>query len=139
MMDPAEVTRRYLDELFGAGMGERHLRFLERLENAPLREMMLRCHGVEADQRLVSREENYLLGMVTLCTLRSYDTAAMFAKTLRHLGTPRTHVLEALARTAMWIGPIPAAEATLRIQRALDEYDARGAASLEAWFPTTRE
>ena len=135
MKDPAEVTRQYLDEIFGAGMGARHLKFLERIENAPLREMMLRCHAMEADARLVSREENYLFGLVTLCALRSYGTAAMFAKTLRHLGTPRARVLEALARTAMWMGPIPATEATLRIQRALDEYDARGAASLEAWFP----
>jgi hypothetical protein len=135
MKDPAEVTRQYLDEMFGAGMGARHLNFLERIENGPLREMMLRCHAMEADARLVSREENYLFGLVTLCALRSYGTAAMFAKTLRHLGTPRARVLEALARTAMWMGPIPATEATLRIQRALDEYDARGVASLEAWFP----
>jgi hypothetical protein len=135
MKDPAEITRLYLDEMFGAGMGERHLRFLSRIENVALREMMLRCHGVEADERLVSREENYLLGLVTLCALRSYDTAAMFAKTLRHLRTSRARILEAVARTGMWMGPIPAAEAALRIQRALDEYDARGAASLEAWFP----
>jgi hypothetical protein len=133
--DPAEVTRRYVDSMFGPGAGERHLRFLDRIENAALREMMHRCHGMEADERLVSREESYLFGLVTLCALRSYDTAAMFAKTLRHLGTSRARVLEAVSRTAMWAGPIPATEAALRIQRALDEYDLRGAASLDAWFP----
>jgi hypothetical protein len=133
-VDPVAMTTTYVDELFGKGAGERHAHFLERIENEGLREMMYRYHGLEADQHTLSREENYLLGVAVLCALGRYGTAGMFAKTLRHLGTPRAKVLEAVARTAMWVGGIPATEASFHIQRALDEYDARGVASLEGWF-----
>ena len=104
-------------------------------EAAPLREAMHRCHVLEADTSWLSVEENYLLGMVVLCATRSYGPAAMFAKTLRHRGTPREKIVEATARLTMWIGPIAAAEASALIQRALRDYDERGMGSLEAWFP----
>ncbi|MHB8874940.1 MAG: hypothetical protein ACYC8T_14725 [Myxococcaceae bacterium] len=129
------TTEKYLDGLFGPGQGERHAAFLESIENDALREMVHRYHALEADTRHLSHQENYLLGMCVLCATRSYATAGMFAKTLRHLGVPREKVLEAVARLAMWVGGIPASEATAHIQRALADYDQRGLASLEGWFP----
>lgn len=135
MQAAEDATVQYVERLFGAGMGERHLRFLRRLENAPLREMILRYHAVEADTRWLSIEENYLLGMCVLCASGHFDTAAMFAKTLRHLGVDRRKILEAVGRTAMWVGGLPAAEAALRMQRAVTEYERLGVASLAIWFP----
>ena len=139
--DSDELRRRsetYIDSMFGPGQGERHSRFLDHLENEAMREMMHRCHVLEGDTRWLSSEENYLLGLVVLCATRSYGPAAMFAKTLRHLGTPREKILEALARLSMWVGPIAAAEASAHVQRALRDHDERGVASLEAWFPAPR-
>lgn len=135
---PEAATVRYLDGLFGEGAGARHVRFLERIEHPALREMVHRCHSLEADTAHLSVEENYLIGLCVLCAQRSFGTASMFAKTLRHLGTPRARILEALARLGMWVGPLAATEASLQMQKALDEYDARGMASLEAWFPPPR-
>jgi hypothetical protein len=135
---PAAVTRAteaYLDELFGPGMGRRHTRFLAHIESDALRATVHRFHALEADTRWLSHEENYLLGMCVLCATRSYATAGMFAKTLRHLGTPRARILDAVARLAMWTGGIAAAEASAHIQRALDEFDAHGLRSMAAWFP----
>src|SRR6478736_217071 len=102
--DPELSTERYVDAIFGPGTGRRHLRFLERIEPAGLREMILRYHALEGDTRHLSLEENYLLGLAVLAALGRYDTAAMFAKTLLHLGTRKEKLLEAIARLSMWIG-----------------------------------
>jgi hypothetical protein len=133
--DPLRATADYVDRIFGPGMGERHVQFLRRLENDALREMILRYHAVEADTRWLSLEENYLIGMCVLSAGGQLDTAAMFAKTLLHLGVSRHKVLAAVGRLAMWIGGLPAAEAALRIQRALGEYERSGVASMAVWFP----
>ena len=137
MMDPElqQKSERYLDALFGEGAGARHSRFLEQLENEGLRTEIHRYHALQADQSQLSIVEHYLIALCVLCSLRSYGTAQMFAKTLRHLGVPRVKILAALARLAMWTGGIPAVEATLAVTRALDDYDRLGAASLAAWFP----
>jgi hypothetical protein len=136
--DGARLRQRseaYLDGLFGAGAGRRHGAFLERLESAPLRDTLHRYHLLEAGTAHLSVEENYLLGLAVLCALRSFGPAAMFAKTLRHLGTPRARILEVVTRLSMWIGGVPAAEAAAHVQKALREYEERGLASLDAWFP----
>jgi len=133
--DPRAQTERYVDGLFGPGGGERHLRFLERIAHPGLREMVLRYHGLEADTAHLSLEENYLIGLAVLCALGRFDTAAMFAKTLLHLGTPKEKLLEAGARLAMWIGGLPAVEASFRIQKAIAEYERDGLGSLSVWLP----
>jgi hypothetical protein len=133
--DPLATTIRYVDGIFGPGTGQRHAAFLDVIENDALREAVHRCHAVEENTAHVSLEENYLLGMCVLAALRSYGTAAMFAKVLRHLGTPREKILEAIGRLGMWVGPLPSAEAALIVQRALDHYDKEGFASLTGWFP----
>jgi hypothetical protein len=133
--DPREQTEAYVDAIFGAGAGKKHLRFLERIQNAGLREQILRYHAFEADTSALSLEENYLLGLAVLAALGRHDTAAMFAKTLLHLGTPKAKVLEAVARLSMWIGGLPAVEASLRVQRAIAEYEREGLASLGVWLP----
>lgn len=130
-----KTTVRYVDGIFGEGSGEKHVRFLERIENPALRETVHRYHELEADTRHLSVEENYLIGLCVLCAQRNFGTAAMFAKTLRHLGTRRERILEALGRLSMWAGGLLAAEASMQIQKALDEYEERGPASLSAWFP----
>ncbi len=137
--DPVQSTVEYVDRLFGEGMGERHLRFLERLPNEHLREMILRYHAVESDTTWLSIEENYLLGMCTLCATGNYDTAAMFAKTLLHLGAPKQKLMEACGRLAMWVGGLPAAEASFRIQKAIREYERSGVESMALWFPAPEE
>ncbi len=133
--DLVRRSEAYLDGLFGPGRGRRHTAFLGRLESGALRDAMHRCHLTEADTTHLSVEENYLLGVCVLAALRSYGPAGMFAKTLRHRGVPRAKILEAVGRLAMWIGPIPAAEAAGHVQKALADYDERGEASLAAWFP----
>ena len=130
-----ERSEQYLDRLFGPGAGRRHRVFLDRLESLPLRETLHGYHLLEADETRLSVEENYLLGLVVLCAVRSFGPAAMFAKTLLHLGTPREKVLEAVARLSMWIGGVPAAEAAGHVQRAIRDYEERGLASMDAWFP----
>jgi hypothetical protein len=130
-----EMTARYLDGIFGPGAGEKHSRFLDGIEDAGLRETVHGYHVLESDTAHLSIAENYMLGMTVLCALRSYGTAAMFAKTLAHLGVPREKILAAVARLSMWTGGLQAVEASLQMQRALDDYAARGLASLEAWFP----
>ena len=135
---PDELTRRsieYLDELFGAGAGARHGAFIDRLEHPVLRETLHGYHVLESDTRYLSIAENYLLGMVVLCAQRNYGPAAMFAKTLLHLGVARGKLIEATARLAMWVGGIAAAEAAAHIQKAIGEYEQRGIASLDGWFP----
>lgn len=133
--DPIATTLRYVDGLFGPGTGPRHVAFLDRIGNDALRETVHRCHAMEANTAEISLEENYLLGMCVLAALRSYGTAAMFAKVLMHLGTPRAKILEAVARLAMWVGPLPATEAALIVQGAVEQYEREGFASLSAWFP----
>jgi hypothetical protein len=128
-------SERYLDQLFGPGAGARHSRFLERIENPTLRDEIHRYHVVQSDTSQLTLAEHYLIGTCVLCAARSFGTAQMFAKTLRHLGVPREKIMEAIARLSMWIGGIPAAEASAHIGRALDEYDRDGDASLAAWFP----
>jgi hypothetical protein len=135
MDDLKERSERYLDQLFGAGAGARHSRFLEGIENPHLRDEIHRYHTIQADTSRLSLEEHYLIATCVLCAVRSYGAAQMFAKTLRHLGVPRDKILEALARLSMWIGGIPAAEASAQMRRALDEYERDGAASLARWFP----
>ena len=138
MKEDDDLKRRseaYIDGLFGPGKGQRHSRFVDRLEDPALREAIHRCHLVEADTTHLSIEDNYLLGVCVLAALRNYGPAGMFAKTLRHRGVSRERILEAVGRLAMWIGPVPAAEAAGHIQKALAEYDAKGEAALAAWFP----
>jgi adenine deaminase len=130
-----EMTRRYLDGIFGAGAGEKHARFLDGIENESLRETIHGYHALESDIAELSVAENYLLGMTVLCALKSYGTAGMFAKTLAHLGVRREKILAAVARLSMWTGGLQAVEASLQMQRALDDHKARGLASLETWFP----
>jgi alkylhydroperoxidase/carboxymuconolactone decarboxylase family protein YurZ len=137
--DPSQETERYVDRIFGAGAGKKHLRFLERIQNEGLREQILRYHALEADTRQLSLEENYLIGLAVLAAVGRYDTAAMFAKTLLHLGTPKEKLLEAVARLSMWIGGLPAVEAAFRIQRAIAEYERDGLGSLAVWLPESSE
>jgi hypothetical protein len=133
--DSIATTIRYVDGVFGPGTGERHVAFLEQIQNIALRDVVHRCHAMEADTAFVSLEENYLLGMCVLAALRSYGTAAMFAKVLLHLGTRREKILEAIGRLSMWVGALPSAEATLVVQKAIQQYEEEGFASLDAWFP----
>lgn len=136
--DPSERVQQtiaYVDRIFGPGMGARHVRFLERLENDALRDAIHAYHAIEGDTRWLSLEENYLLGTCVLCALREFDTACMFAKTLLHLGTPKQKILEAVARSAMWVGGLPAAHASLLVQRAIREYERSGLESMAVWFP----
>jgi hypothetical protein len=37
----------------------------------------------------------------------------------------------------MWVGGLHAVEASMHVQKALAEYETKGIASLEAWFPPT--
>jgi len=133
--DFATATEHYVDDLFGTGAGEKHLRFLERIESPVLREQILRFHVMEADSSQISREENYLIGMCVLCAGKHYSTAGMFAKTLLHLGVSKAKLLEAVARLSMWIGGLPSVEAAFVIQKAIADYEERGLSSLGVWFP----
>src|SRR5215213_8895266 len=103
-MDDSTYVRsqRYVDGLFGAGAGARHAAFIERLASPVLRETLHTYHVIEADTRHLSVEENYLLGMAVLCAQRAYGPAAMFAKTLLHMGVKREKITEAIARLSMW-------------------------------------
>lgn len=128
-------SEHYIDAIFGPGSGTKHSRFLARIEDDGLRATIHRYHLMEGDTTHLSLQENYLLGLVVLLTQRSFGTAAMFAKTLAHLGTPKEKILTAVARLSMYVGGLHTAEASACVQRALSEYESRGAQSLEAWFP----
>lgn len=128
-------TESYVESIFGPGTGESHVRFLERIQNPALREMIHRYHTLEADTSQLSLHENYLIGMSVLLAQRDHLTAALFAKTLLHLGMPREKLLETCARLGMWIGGLPAVEASFVIQKAIREYEKEGLASLGVWFP----
>lgn len=129
------ATEAYVESIFGDGTGEAHVRFLERIQNPALREMIHRYHTLEANTSELSLHENYLIGMSVLLAQRDFSTAAFFAKTLLHLGMRKEKILEACARLAMWIGGLPATEASFAIQRAIRDYEREGVASLAAWFP----
>jgi hypothetical protein len=133
--DLEKKTIEYLDGLFGAGMGERHNRFLQTIDSQVLRDTLHAYHALEADTRQIPVHLNYLIGMAVLCATKSYGTASMFAKTLMHLGVPKAHILEVVARLSMWVGGVAAVEAAIHVQRAIKEYETRGLASMEAWFP----
>ncbi|HKO52439.1 MAG TPA: hypothetical protein VJV79_32250 [Polyangiaceae bacterium] len=133
--DFVTATERYVEDIFGPGTGEKHLKFLERIENPALREQILRFHVMEADTSLISREENYLIGMCVLCAGKHYSTAGMFAKTLLHLGMSKAKLLEAVARLSMWVGGLPSVEAAFVIQKAIADYEKFGVSSLAVWFP----
>jgi hypothetical protein len=137
MTKPPHVadTEKYVESIFGPGTGAAHVRFLERIENPALREMIHRYHMLEADTSQLSLQENYLLGMCVLCSQRDYVAAALFAKTLLHLGVRKEKLLEAGARLAMWIGGLPAVDASFAIQKAIREYEQEGLGSLGVWFP----
>jgi alkylhydroperoxidase/carboxymuconolactone decarboxylase family protein YurZ len=141
MAKPPHVldTEAYVDRIFGPGAGEAHVRFLERIQNPALREMIHRYHALEADTSELSLSENYLLGMCVLLAQRDYQAASLFAKTLLVLGVRKQKLLEACARLAMWIGGLPAADASFAIQRAIREYEGDGQASLEVWFPEAKK
>ncbi len=128
-------TEAYVEAIFGPGTGAAHVRFLERIENPALREMIHRYHALEADTSQLSLQENYLLGMCVLLSQRDYVAAALFGKTLLHLGVRKEKLLEACARLAMWIGGLPAADASFAIQKAIREYEREGLGSLGVWFP----
>src|SRR5512133_3870299 len=132
-LDPITSTERYVDGLFGPGMGKRHLRFLEGIQDPALRELILRFHAMEADTAHLSVEENYLLGVCVLVAQGQLRTATMFAKVLRRLGTSSERILTAVARVAMWAGGLPVVEASLAIQKALAEYDRDPEGALAAW------
>jgi hypothetical protein len=140
MSKPEHVrnTEAYVDGIFGAGNGEAHVRFLERIEHEGLREMIHRYHTLEADTSELSLQENYLIGMCVLLGQRDYRAAALFAKTLLQLGVRKEKLLEASARLAMWIGGLPAVDASFVVQKAVREYEREGVGSLGVWFPPER-
>ena len=140
MSKPAHIadTEAYVESIFGADTGEAHVRFLERIENPALREMIHRYHTLEADTSELNLQENYLIGMCVLCAQRDYQTAGLFAKTLLHLGMRKEKLLEATARLAMWVGGLPAVGASFNIQKAIREYEREGLGSLGVWFPQER-
>jgi alkylhydroperoxidase/carboxymuconolactone decarboxylase family protein YurZ len=140
MSKPSHIsaTEEYVESIFGPGTGEAHVRFLDRIENPALREMIHRYHALEADTSELTLHENYLIGMSVLLAQRDHGTASMFAKTLLHLGMRKEKLLEACARLTMWMGGLPAVEATFVIQKAIREYEKEGLASLGVWFPPER-
>jgi hypothetical protein len=123
--DHLSETETYVESIFGPGTGEAHVRFLEHIQNPALREMIHRYHSLEANTSELSLHENYLIGMCVLCAQRDYQTAALFAKTLLHLGMRKEKLLEACARLAMWVG----------VQKAIRDYEREGLGSLGVWFP----
>jgi hypothetical protein len=136
--DLNDATKRYVERIFGPGTGESHVRFLDRIENSALREMIHRYHSFEADTSQLSLEENYLIGLCVLCAQGRDATAAMFAKTLLALGVSKLKILEAVARLSMWIGGLPAVEASFLIQKAIREYETDPRAAVRAWFPPAK-
>lgn len=128
-------SESYIDTVFWPGAGAAHTAFLDTIAHDGLREAVHRCHLMQADDATLSIEDNYLIGMCVLYATGHPHPADMFAKTLAHLGVERARLLEAVARLSMWIGPIPAAGAAARLQRALTDYTEHGRASLSAWIP----
>ncbi len=133
-----ERTESYVEGIFGPGTGEAHVRFLERIQHPALREMIHRYHSLESDTAWLSLEENYLIGMCVLLSQRDHLAASLFAKTLLCLGTRKEKLLEACARLSMWVGGLPAVDASFVIQKAIREYEKEGLASLGVWFPVEK-
>jgi hypothetical protein len=131
-------SEAYVESIFGPGTGEAHVRFLDRIQNPALREIVHRYHTLEADTSQLTLQENYLIGMCVLCSQRDYLAAALFAKTLLHLGVSKEKLLEAAARLSMWVGGLPAVDASFAIQKAIREYEQEGLGSLAVWFPKER-
>lgn len=136
-LKPEDRTRseQYIDELIGPGAGAQHSAFIDKLAHPALRDALHACHVLESDTKYLSVAENYLIGMTVLCAQRNFGPAGMFAKTLLHIGVAREKIMEAVARLTMWVGGIAAADAAMHIQKALREYEQRGLASMEVWFP----
>lgn len=136
-LDPSllAASEAYLDRLFGLGAGAAHSRFLSRLGAPAIAEALHRAHAQQADEAALSVREHYLVGLGVLCATRAFGTAAMFAKTLRHLGVEQRAILEVVARLGTFAGPVVAAEAAQHVGRAIDEYEREGLASMRAWFP----
>lgn len=132
------ASEGYLDKIFGPGAGAAHTALLDRMANPHLREALHQAHAMQADDSLLSVSENYLIGMCVLCTTKNWLPAAMFAKTLKHLGVGSDKILEAVARLSTWIGAVPAAEALGYMQKAVKEYERDGFESLRAWFPEAK-
>lgn len=128
-------SEAYLDGIFGEGSGRKHSALLEKFASPSMRETLHGYHLVEAETNHVSVQENYLIGMCVLCASKNYTSAAMFAKTLCHLGVSREKIFESISRLSMWIGGVPAAEALGHIQKAVQHYERDGQASMAAWFP----
>lgn len=128
-------SEAYLDGIFGDGAGPKHSALLEKFASPSLRETLHGYHVLESETQHVSVEENYLIGMCVLCASQNFTSAAMFAKTLCHLGVPREKIFESVSRLSMWIGGVPAAEALGHIQKAVRHYERDGQASMDAWFP----
>jgi len=74
-------------------------------------------------------------GMTVIGVGRDKRPAAMFARTLLHLGVEAGKLLEVCARLAIWVGPIQAAEAAGHLQKAIRDYQEDGLGSLERWLP----
>ncbi len=128
-------SESYLDTIFDEGAGAKHSALLEKFASPSLRETLHGYHVMESNTEHVSIEENYLIGMCVLCASKNFTSAAMFAKTLCHLGVPSEKLFEAISRMSMWIGGVPAAEALGHIQKAVRHYERDGQASMAAWFP----
>jgi hypothetical protein len=125
-----KTTEQYVDRVIGEGLGRRHVRFLDRIENATLRSIIHGYHAVEADESNLSVDENYLIGMCVLFATKDHGTATMFAKVLVHRGVKKERILEAVARLSMWIGGVAATEAAFLAQKAIREYERDGLASM---------
>ena len=133
--DLVEQSQAALDRLFGPGAGQRHTAFLDGLPHAELRAELHRAHVWAASGEYLSPREHYLIGMAVLYAQRAYGPAGMFARTLLHLQTDPEAVVEAVARLALWVGPVQAAEAAGHLAKAVAAYQQHGLASLEAWLP----
>ena len=130
-----EQSQAAIDRLFGPGAGKRHTAFLDGLPHAELQTGLHRAHVWAARGAHLSPQEHYLIGMAVLYAQRVYGPAGMFARTLLHLQVDPATVVEAVARLALWIGPVQAAEAAGHLSKAITDYQEHGLASLEAWLP----
>jgi hypothetical protein len=131
----AEQSQAALDRLLGPGAGKRHTAFLDELPHPELAAALHRAHLWAVRDEHLSPQEHYLIGMTVLYAQRAYGPAGMFARTLLHLKTDSATVVEAVARLALWIGPVQAAEAAGHLMKAVTDYQDHGLASLEAWLP----
>lgn len=129
------ASEGFLDGIFGPGMGARHTAFVERLGEPTLRDGLHRYHVLESDERWLSIEDNYLLGMTVLCATGDFAPASMFAMTLMHRDVPKERTFAAVARLEMWVGGIRAATALGHMRKAVRSYEKHGMAAMAGWFP----